>query len=246
MVFRNDTYIDDGIEYQLYVLDENGRHIRMSDLWEKWNYKHPNANPPVKKILSFDWNRGYVVNEITDLRVAGNKELFLVTTKTNRKWYMTAENSVLTHAGYTKLDRLGIGTTVVTMDNYKGYYGDTIKLETDGNSRVRAMLRNHQVPFEKLPTGGTKAKGYEIHVVDYDVPDRIWVSDWKVTLGLNNYRKEVSDILNLTLCFQDDIVSIVSKRYGKYTIGIYVDRPDDVVLTNGIVMKSTQTEVRND
>jgi len=246
MAFRNHVYIEDGFVYRHYVLDGEGRHVRMSTLWEKWNYKSKSANPPITKVQSFDWNNGYVTNDITDLRVAGSKELFLVSTEGNRKLYMTRHNSILTDSGFKELGLLGIGTKLITMDNYKGYYGDTISLRTDGNSRVRALLRNHGIPFEVLESNGTRVGSLEIDVVEHDVLSSIQTGPDSWTFGLNNYRSGVQALLSLPEYTVERITKIEKKKKQLYTIGMYVSGEQNVVLTNGLVLKSTQTEVSND
>ena len=242
---RNHTYIHDGVLYLHYVLDGEGRHIRMSKLWEKWNYKHPNAKPKVDTIKSFD--NGFVNNKIVDLRVAGNEDLFWVSTVGGRKFYIAAENRVLTTQGYRGVKELAIGLPLITMDNYKGYYGDHLALKTDGNSRVRAMLRNHYIPFDELDGGGTLVNGYKIWVVDYDtgIPEGTKAGDDMYTFGLDTYRDGVTKLLGLTNHSTDAIVSIVPARR-LYTIGIYMENQQNVVLTNGVVLEATQTEARND
>lgn len=247
MRLRNHTYIHDGIMYLNYVTDADGNHWRMSQLWENWIKKSSQAKEPIRTVKSFDG--GYVTNNIVDLRVAGNHEVLLMTTESNRKMWCGPDTQFLTEDGYFPMKSIGIGAPLVVMDNYKNYYGDTIKLGSDGNSRARALLRNHRIDFEIDEHGGTLLDGMLVYVVDWDVEKPIVHNDGAMdimTLGLNNYRDELRSMFDLPEYSVDRVVGVAPKVYKKYLIGIYVDGPQNVVLVNGLVVQSTQTEVRND
>lgn len=243
MRLRNHTYIHDGIMYQNYIFDENGVHCKVGDVWLRWQKKRAETKPPLKVIKSFD--HGYVNSNVSDVRVCGSHELVLVTTKSNRKFWTGLDAQVVTSAGPVTVRNLGIGAELIALDNYKNYYGDTIKLETTGNARARALLRNHGIPFEVLPNGGTRTDDYEVHVMDFEV-EGVINNGGVITLGINNYRETMKLLFELPDYTTDEVVSIDPKMYKKYLVAIYVDGPQNIVLQNGLVIQSPQTEVRHD
>lgn len=242
MGYPNHNYINDGIMYTTQAFDEFGNNVAASRFWERWAAKGPNTHAWSHKIMSYD--DGYVVNQLVDLRLAGNTDLMLLSTVGGRKLYCTLDSTLLTKRGMLSLREIGIGTELVTVDFYKGYHGDHLKMDTTGNGRIRALLRNHGITFGINELNGTVTEHGTLYCVDYDTPEAVREGNW-ITFGLNNYRESVKAMFGLEDTSTDVVSHIVSGKRN-HIIGMYVDGPQNIVLQNGIVVKSTQTEVRND
>lgn len=242
---RTHRYIDDGIVYTNHVFDGNGNNVRMSELWEKWNYKHPNANPRIEYVLSYDRSGGYVSNKILDIRVCGDKDMMMVTTRMGRKLHFSIDSCIITDKGPLRVRNLGVGTKVLAVDNYKNYYGDKVRLLSHGNARVRALLRNHGVPFEQIDYDGTRTEHYDFYCWDFETDGPVFNGN-TVTFGMNNYREGIKELLGLPDYTYDEVVSIRDGYKRKYSIALYLENPQNVVLQNGLVVQSTQTKVRDD
>lgn len=242
MVYPNHNYINDGIMYTNHLFDEHGNHIRASDLWQRWVARGPNTHAHTHKVMSYD--NGYVVNQIIDMRVCGLTELVAVTTKSNRKIMTSLDSTLLTKYGMLGVRNLGIGTPLLTVDYYKGYQGDTLKLDTSGNGRVRALLRSAGMPFTINENGGTVWDNTNIYCVDWDTDGPVEVEN-NLTFGLNNYRESLKQIYGLPDFVYDPVVRIAPAR-SRHVVAIYVDGPQNVVIQNGMIVQTTQTEVRND
>lgn len=240
--WRSHAYINDAIVYSNFVFDGDANIIRASRVWELWNHTRPNAAPPMTKIQSYD--KGYVTSNITDMQLCGNKKLKILTTAAGRKVWVGMDSSILTVDGPRILRHVGIGTKLLTVDCYKMYWGDRLKLTSHGNGRVRAFLRNHQIEFTMNDLDGTVTKDWTIYCHDFDTDGPIREGR-NITYGLNNYREGVKELLGLPDASKlDTVVSIKDAKSDKWMIAFYVDGPENIILDNGLIMQSTQTPVR--
>lgn len=240
MRYRNHRYITDGIIYNTYVFDENGNNRRVSEMYEIW--AKPRSPKKFDHLQSYD--NGYVINTITDVRVCGDMEMVALHTRAGRQIRTTLDASVITPTGPVRVRDLGIETPLLVVDNYKNYYGDRVMLRTNGNGRLRALLRNHLVPFTINEFDGTVTEKGTLYCQDYDT-NIVTQSNGVYTFGINNYREHVKTLFNLPDYTTDDVVKIAHAK-SQYAMAIYVSGPQNIVLPSGIIMQSTQTEVNND
>jgi hypothetical protein len=244
MASSNHKYIDDGIAYNVHIFNEDGIHHRMSYLWE---VRVAQRSPKTfDHIMSHDGSQ-YVVNNVTNVRVCGDKQMVTVYTRSGRRFRTSLGASLITEGGIpVEVRNLQIGMRLLTVDNYKYYFGDKVALRTDGNSRVRALLRNHGVPFEVGEFGGTETELGNIYCVDYKMGDTFHTGVVNhTTFDITNWRDGVKQMFGLPETSLDEIVSIVPAK-SKYVIAVWVDGPQNIVTENGILVQSTQTEVRDD
>lgn len=238
-----DSYINDGLIYSQYVFKEDGTEIRMARIWERAQHVRPTGEGKLDKILSYD--NGYTTSNITDMRVCGDKQMARLKLRSGRSLPIGLDASLITPNGPVRVRELGVGTKLVAVDCYKHYRGDMIKLSTHGNARVRALLRNHGVPFTVSKYDGTITDNWDLYCYNFETPGVV-VEGRKVTYGLNNYREGIKQLLGLPDSTTDEVVAIEPIRYGKYALAMYLDGPQNIVLDNGLIIQSTQTPVRHD
>jgi hypothetical protein len=171
-------------------------------------------------------------------------EMVALHTRAGRQFRTPLDASVVTPSGPVRVRDLGMETPLLVVDNYKNYYGDKTALRTHGNARLRALLRNHLVPFTINEFDGTVTDRGVLYCQDYDT-EAVTESNQIYTFGINNYREAVKAMFDLPDYAHDDVVKIV-KAMPKYAMAIYVSGPQNIVLPTGIIVQSTQTEVNHD
>lgn len=233
------TYIKDPIMFTHHVFGPDGNDITMTKIWEN----HAKVIPSRKKVIQLQaYENGYQLNTVLDVKVAGNIDMALVTTRAGRKFYSALDSTILTKRGMMPLRQVGVGTELVTLEMYKRYYGDQLKLDVSGNGRVRAFLRNHDLAFAHAENGGTLWNEYTFYCVDYDIDEPIFENE-TFTLGLNNYREFLMEELGLPEYAFDPVVSI-KYPVPRTGLAVYVEGPQNVIVHNGVVLQTTQTELR--
>jgi hypothetical protein len=244
MVLRNHKYIVDGIAFNTPIFDKYGVDRKLEEVYTAW--RRNSSSPSFDIIMSHDGSQ-YVPSKIVDVRVCGDLPMFNVYTESGRQFRTPLEASLVTEGGIPMVVRnIPIGTRLVTVDNYKNYHGDHIALRTDANSRVRALLRNHGIPFSISPTGSTQTERGNIWCAEYEV-DGVLTHEGSnsITVGVNNWRTAIKQLFGLPETALDPVIKIVPARK-KYAIGVYTEGPQNIVVGNGILVQSAQTEVRKD
>jgi uncharacterized protein YjeT (DUF2065 family) len=246
MAYSSLLYIPDGVIHTHYAFTGTGRHMAVADFWAAWHTKIPlllKKNPELT-IMSYNEETGYEVNKVIDTRACGlQRETVSISTEGALRVSGTPSSSILTDRGMVKVSSIGIGIKLKVVDNYKGFYGDTISLQTTIGARMIALLRTHDIEYESVHYNAIRIKGVTITGVEFDLDHPI-VEGSEVTVGPNNYRQFIKEMLDLPDYTFRTVTGIKLAKNKGHGVALYLRGTQNVVLQNGIIVQSTQTKVR--
>lgn len=237
MGFGNHTYILDGIPFLVNgFVSEDNFPVRSDELYIQWSRRTSSHKHMTTDLLSFD---GTLHPAKIEHVVEGQRmESVRIVTKKRRHAVLNLRNQILTPSGYKSVNAIGIGETIVTTDTIgkdHNWYRQRIRQAV----MVEALLKNHDIEYTKGGHPNRIYVGDTTYVVqDYDLEAPV-VNGNVVTVGRNNWREFVKDRYGLE-DFSTDIVLGIKKRIPwERCIAIKLFDADNVVLLNGMVLKSS-------
>lgn len=244
-MYRSHLYMDDGILFPSnYVVDENLSLKRVKDVTAQWMRSSGFKSRITTHIQSFD--EGYSLSQIESAYMGPRTLGIYVTTLNNRRALLNPKNYVLTTSGYRRVDSIGIGAKLITMDLHKASWNDTLPISaTNQNHYMRAFLKNHRIEFTVTDNFLTMVDGIKISVVDWDMTAPVQESD-VLTLGKNQWREFIKDRFGVGEYSTDIITKLRLRKSICYMGSIHITGGDTIVLQNGLVIKSSQIGVKDD
>lgn len=242
--YKATRYIEDGIFYRSWVFDSNGTHVNVSTLWEQFNKTRPignHRNNTVTHVTSYD--NGYTSSKILSVNNTGRKDLLKFRTRDGRTIHAGYNNEFMTDQGMVKAVNLGIGAKLKFVDTYKYYHGDTIKVDTSGLGRMKALLRTNHIPFESAPSGGIETEKGILFCMEWDT-DYPAVHGNKITYGLNNYRESMKELFDLPDYHYDELRAV--REYGDgHLVAVHLEGVQNFVLQNGLIIGAPKESMRD-